>query len=84
MASRHKHYDAAGTFTIQNVQRLERVVVNAGAASATVTVRFANDDVIAVIAADKPDIGRVFNRVFGGVDLEVVVSGTPDVTVLYD
>lgn len=84
MASRHKHYDAAGTFTIEKVQLLERVMVNTGVVSATVTIRFSNDDVIAVIAADNPDVGRVFNRVFGGVDLEVVLSGATDVTVLYD
>lgn len=84
MASRHKHYDAAGTYTLQSVERLDRVMVNTGVASATVTVRYSNDDVIAVIAADNPDVGRVFDRVFGGIDLEVVLSGATDVTVLYD
>jgi len=86
MAGRFKHYDAAGTFTLLKVQRLERVVVNKGLAGATVTIRYANDDVIAIIAADNPDIGRVYNLEFGGggVSLEVVLSGANDVTIIYD
>lgn len=85
MASRFKHYNTADTYTIERVDRLDRVVVNSGVSGATVTIRFAaSDGVIASIAADDPDIGRVYNIVFGGVvDLEVVLSHDTDVTVVY-
>lgn len=90
MASRFKHYDAAGVYLIERVSQLDRVVVNAGAPTASVTIRFAESDgVIASIDATSPDIGRVYNIRFGGerglgVDLEAVVSGAPDVTILLD
>lgn len=86
MASRFKHYSTADTYTIERVNRLDRVVVNSGVSGATVTIRFAaSDGVIASIAADDPDIGRVYDIVFGGfgANLEVVLSHDTDVTVVY-
>ena len=61
-ASRSKYFDSAATYTINNMDRLCRVIVCGGVASATVTVRYANtDDTIAVIEADDRDVGTVFD-----------------------
>lgn len=79
-------YDAAGTYTLNNVEYLDGILVGTGEASATVTIRHAtSDDEIAVIDAASPDAKRMLELDFSArVDLEIVVVGAPKVTVFYD
>lgn len=96
MAENATNINAAGTHVIipatdpesavtsmpRNV--LHGVLVGTGVASGTATVRYADDEVIAVIAADNPDIGRnFFDLAIGGRGLEVVTVEDIDVTVFW-
>lgn len=82
-ASRFKNYTSAATNTISEARVLRRVVVNTGAAGATVTVTDSAQNAIAVIDAANPDIGRQYDVSVDG--LRVVLSDDAlDVTVSFD
>lgn len=90
MAKNATHLTGAGTTTVVSVDSnpggvLDRVVVGTGDSGATVELQHADDDsTISTIDASRPDIGRVYRYTFGDRGLKVVVTGSPDVTVLYD
>ena len=81
------HFNTAGTKAViaENVRgTLHRIVINSGDAAGTVEPQYADDSsTIALIAADDPDIGRVYEIDLGLRGLDVVIVGTPDVTVVY-
>lgn len=82
------HTISTGTVTIVSTGRpgvLHRAVVNTGAASAVVTLRYADDNsVIAVIDAANSDVGREYLLDLGLRGLESVISGgSADVTITY-
>lgn len=83
-ASSYENYNTADTFTIPDARILRRVVVNTGVAGGTVTVNDGESNVIAVIDAANPDVGRQYDVVVRG-GLEIVTSDAAlDVTVTYD
>ena len=82
-AKRATNYTAAGTYVHDQAVRLERIMVNTGVTSATVEVQV-EGDTIATIAADNPDVGRVFDLELPNRGFTVVIVGTPDVTSFYD
>ncbi len=86
MASRKTiHLTAAGTYVLTQARILHSVMINTGEAGATVTLKTdaGSEQTIATIAADKPDIGRVFDFKLPDGGLTVVIVGAPDVTVIY-
>ncbi len=82
-SKRASYFAAAGTYVLGQAVRLDRVVVNTGAASATVTLQM-EGSTFAIIDAANPDVGRVYDLLLPNTGLTVVVAQAPDVTVLYD
>ncbi len=80
---RATNYTVADTYVHGQAVRLERIMVNTGEASATVEVQV-EGATIATIAADNPDIGRVFDLELPERGFTIVIVGTPDVTSFYD
>ena len=75
--------DNANTDTRLRRIVLHSILVGTGATSGSVSVQYDDGEIIAVLDAANPSIGQRFDLEIAGRGLQVVLTGTPDVTVFW-